>query len=89
MVQNLDAQATWRMGFMGPFLKNYFSEIDSFKEKKGVGSVLFLFTLQDIRADEIRVKISPVFECRGFTSQMWTVCVSTRQSDVGHYRKCP
>ena len=72
---------------MGPVLKTIsLKRIVSKKEKKG-GPVLFLFTLQNVRADEIRVKIGPVFECLGLTSQLWAVCVSTCQSDIGHYRK--
>ena len=49
--------------------------------------MLSLSALQSIPADKMRVKISPVFECLGLTSQLWTyvsVRVSQRLAFIGN-----
>jgi hypothetical protein len=71
-------------GINGSFSKKiFFLKSIVSKEKKGV-TALFLFTSQNIPADEIRVKINPVFECRCLTSQLWTARVSPKLAITGN-----
>jgi len=52
--------------------KKFFSEIHRFKEKRGGGySALPIYFTEHSSGWNTR-EISPVFECRGLTSQLWT-----------------